>query len=146
MRRAFAEKRDWNPAALAYRALIRLKRDSVPADEHLGFALRSKGDSEGALAAFWQAVRVKPDNPVARNNLGFAPEEKDEFRAPLEQYRQAAQLKPQDEAVRANLEQVSRLQRPSLLKKWRRDLELPSACPLRSVRKTNSAPAGRREP
>jgi serine/threonine protein kinase/Flp pilus assembly protein TadD len=73
---------------------VALRSDSAGTHLNLGWALREKGDLEGAIRGFRAACRIDPNYALAHINLGHALQDKHRPDEAIDEYREALRLKP----------------------------------------------------
>lgn len=95
-------ERRFDEASIVLAEAVRLNPSFAESQHHLGFALASMGDREGAIPRFREALRLRPGYAVARSNLGIALAERGDFDEAIVHLREALRLDP-SRAARENL-------------------------------------------
>jgi serine/threonine-protein kinase len=91
--------RDYDGAAQAFQAAVRLDPKVAHYHENLGNALKGKGDFTAALRAYRKALELDPGLGTAWSALGGMLERTGESDKALEAHRKAIQLSPDDASV-----------------------------------------------
>ena len=107
----------WDDGASAASEALRLDPKDESAHDFLvlahigsGFALKKKGDLDGAVAEYREALRLNPKDDLARDGLGntlvglaLALENKGDWDGAIGEYREALRLDPTNEPAHADL-------------------------------------------
>ena len=104
----YAERNEWDAAALAYRHVVELTPRFAPGWSGLGLALlrASTPDEVGAIGSLERATTLEPDSAAWRFNLGTAYQQAGRLASAREAYEAALARNPADHAALFNLGSV----------------------------------------
>ncbi len=93
----------WHDSLSLWQHAVATTSDNFIAENGLGEALASRGDSDAALAHFREAVRISPDYPYAQNNLGVELRHRQQPAEAAEHFKTALRHRPDFPEAHNNL-------------------------------------------
>jgi tetratricopeptide (TPR) repeat protein len=97
------EDKNFEEAALKYKAALSLDPNSVLAHKNLGIALSAQGKLDQAIACWQKALQIDPNNAPAHNNLGIALSEQGKLDEAIACHQKALQIDPNNAGTHNNL-------------------------------------------
>jgi tetratricopeptide (TPR) repeat protein len=102
----YAQKNDYEKAAIYFGKALTLNGSDVELKSNLGAMLYKAGKKEEGIRQIEEAIRQNPDKPEPYNILGLILSEQGKREEAIRQFQKALQLKPDFEAARKNLQGV----------------------------------------